>query len=173
MQFNPDISSRYSTSSNPRPDTGLLKDFILLAGIIALFTLFWPEQSGSTEPGGNLRIVFEATSGTPDAAETLLGRVESAHHNFGERAEISVIAYWDGIRMLRGEGNPLSDRLAKLADGGIDIIACQQSLKDAEMPSAELVPFARTVRSGAEEARRMEKQGWARVRDGESYVSPL
>lgn len=173
MQFTPDISS--STHSNePRPYAGLTKDLVLLAGIIAMFVLLWPDPTASTDSDNrSLKIVFEATIGNHDAAEALITRIESAHKNFRDQAEIAVVAYWDGVRMMRDADNPLDERLAHLADGGIDFIVCQQSMKDAEMPGSDVVAFARTVRSGSEEARRLEKQGWARVRDGESYVSPL
>ena len=174
MQFSPEFSSSSHSTSNLQPNSGLLKDLVLLLGIIGMFVLLWPEQAGGTDPlAQNLRIVFEATNGTAEAAEMLLDRIESAQKNFRDQAEISVVAYWDGVRMLRASANPLADRLANLADSGVDIIVCEQSMTDAEMPTSDLLPFARTVKSGSEEARRMEKQGWARVRDGDSYVSPL
>lgn len=173
MQFNPDISQS-DHPHEPRPHTGLAKDLILLAGIIAMFVLLWPDPSAGTDPDNrNLKIVFEATVGNQDAADALITRVERTHDNFRDQAEITVIAYWDGVRMMRAMGNPLDERLAQLADGGIEFMVCQQSLKDAEMPDSDVVAFARTVKSGSEEARRLEKQGWARVRDGESYVSAL
>jgi len=151
-----------------------LKDLVLLAGIIAMFALLWPEAtSGVDGDGRNLRIVFEATNGSDEATEALLTRIESTQRNLREHANISVVAYWDAVRALRSDENPFRVRLAKLADEGIDFIVCQQSLRDAEMKNGDLLPFTRTVRSGSEEARNRESQGWARVRDGESYVNPL
>jgi intracellular sulfur oxidation DsrE/DsrF family protein len=173
MAFNPDSSPSNHSSTIHDPGSGLLKDLVLLAGIVALFFVLWPEPAAGTDSGNSLRIVFEATNGSPEAADVLIGRIESAQRNFHGQAEIAIIAYWDGVRMLRATENPFAQRLTRLADAGVDIIVGQQSMKDAEMPESDLLPFARTVRSGAEEARRMEKQGWARVRDGETYVSPL
>lgn len=175
MSFSSDVSSSSTTRSpDLQPNSGLFKDFLLLLGIIAMFTLLWPAQGGGDNSAAkNLRIVFEATSGSSTTAETLLERVESAQKNFGAQGEITVIGYWDGVRMFRLADNPLAARLESLADSGVDFIVGEQSMKDSEMPSSDLLPFARTVKSGAEEARRMEKQGWARVRDGDSYVSPL
>ncbi len=174
MQFSPEFSSSSQSTSNLQPNSGLLKDLVLLVGIIAMFVLLWPEQADGPSPlAQNLRIVFEATSGTPETAESLLTRIENAQKNFGSQADISVVAYWDGVRMFRAPGNPLADRLASAADNGLDIIVCEQSMADAEIRSSDLLPFVRTVKSGSEEARQMEKQGWARVRDGDSYVNPL
>ncbi|MEX2381655.1 MAG: hypothetical protein WD490_04675, partial [Opitutales bacterium] len=59
------------------------------------------------------------------------------------------------------------------ADRGVDFVACQTGLNEARMTPSDLLGFARTVRSGRDEVERLETQGWARVRDGESYVSHL
>jgi intracellular sulfur oxidation DsrE/DsrF family protein len=166
-----------SPSYSPRPlepDTGLVKDILLLLGIVALFVLLWPDPaSGTDAPTGQPRVVFEATHGGSDAADQLLARVEHVRRNLGDHAEIALVAYWDGARTVCEQDNRFGKRLARLADAGVDIVVCQQSLRDAEIATSNLLPFVRTVRSGAEEARRLEREGWARVRDGEAYVNPL
>lgn len=169
MQLTPDLSRPDSSNLN-----GLGKDLLLLAGIIAMFFLLWPDESaGNDAESRTLKIAFEATTGSAPASEALIARIEGAEKTFRDSAEIVVVAYWDGVRMFREEDNALEERLAKLADNGVDFIVCQQSLTDAEMSQSDLLAFTRTVRSGSEEARRLEKQGWARVPDGDSYVSPL
>jgi intracellular sulfur oxidation DsrE/DsrF family protein len=150
----------------------LLKNLFLSILLFTLFTTFAP-AADRPEPEQRLKIVFEIHSGTDFAFEGFLAKMEGHQKTFAHLADIAVVATADGVGLLR-EGNlSLNARLAALADRGIDFIACSQALEELKMDSADLVRFARTVRSGPRELEKLKEQGWAHVADGENYVSNL
>lgn len=149
-----------------------LKNLFWLSLVLTLFPTFAP-AADRPGPEPRLKIVFEIHSGTDFAFEGFLAKMEGHQRTFAHLAEIAVVATADGVGLLR-EGNPkLNARLATLADHGIDFIACSQALEGLEMDRADLLLFARIVRSGPRELEKLKEQGWALVADGEDYVSNL
>lgn len=141
-----------------------------LAGILIGVLLASTPAFAADSEQRRLRIAFEISSDSAFAA--FVANVEGLQKNFGELADISVIACSRGAGLLRA-GNPLEARLAKLADQGVDFVVGSEGLAEVEMSPSDLVPFARTVRSGYQEIKQLQEQGWAWVGDGESYVSHL
>lgn len=150
---------------------GLAKDLFLLGVIGVAFSTCAPVNAN--EAPARLKIVFEMTLESSEAFGALVTDLEGLQKNFGEVTDITVVASSEGVKLYKIAGNVLQPRLAKLADRGVDFIACEQGLEEAAMETSDLLAFVRTVRSGREEVDQLEKQGWARVRSGESYVSHL
>lgn len=129
--------------------------------------------AASASDSGRLRIVFEFSNGQETAFDAFVANVEGLQENSGTLADITVVAISQGVGLLKSGEGSLQERLSKLADRGVDFVVCQKGLEAAGIESTDLLVFARIVRSGAEEVERLETQGWARVADGESYVSHL
>lgn len=122
---------------------------------------------------GRLKIVFELTNGQETALDAFVSDVEGLRKHSGSLAAITVIASSEGVALLRAGEDKLQQRLAKLADQGVDFVVCETSLEAANLTDGDLLGFARLVKTGNKEVERLEAQGWARVRDGDSYVSHL
>jgi len=155
----------------PRPAINHLRPFLLSLALI-LFAGSAP-AADNPDPKQRLKIVFEIHSGTDAAFEGFLAKMEALQKTFADLANIAVVATSDGVGLLQRGDDRLNARLAKLADRGIDFIACRQALTAREMNSADLLGFARTVPSGSAELGKLRQQGWAFVADGENYVSNL
>lgn len=140
--------------------------------ILGLLTALLPSAAGASDTG-RLKIVFEFSNGQSTAFDAFVANVEGLQKNSGTLADITVVATSLGVELLQNGEDSLQERLTKLADHGVDFVVCQAGLEAAGVAPTDLLVFARIVRSGAEEVGRLETQGWARVRDGESYVSHL
>lgn len=161
------------SASRRVPKPGTLRRLVVQGLGLCLLTGFTPiGAANAPETRENrLKIVFEMASDPDIASEKFVSNVEGLQKDFSNLANISVVASSQGVAMLQAKDNSLESRLAKLADLGVDFMVCSQGLEELEMEVSDLLSFARTVRSGSKEIERLKEQGWACVRDGESYVS--
>lgn len=163
-----------STPSRLHRHRQLLRRLLVLGLALIVGSLYAPRQLHAADNPGSerrLKIVFEINSGTDVAFEIFLANMEGLQKNFSDLADIAVVATSEGTGLLRTGNNPFESRLAKLADRGIDFMVCRAGLQELEVEPAELLGFARTVRSGGDEVEKLKEQGWAHVGDGETYVS--
>lgn len=148
------------------------KNYLLpIAMMFGFFTFFSSLPAQETAP--RLRIVFELSSGNVDALKALSANVDGLQKNANNLAIISVIAFENGVLLLRTGNDENEKQLAALADSGVDLAVCRMSLENAEIRRSEILNFVRTVKVGAEELNQLEEQGWVRIREGESYVTDL
>lgn len=141
---------------------------VALAGIVFLATALAETGDSRNE---RLKIAFELTSDS--SFDSFVSNVEGVKENFEDLAEITVVATSAGVELFRESDNSLHPRLAKLADQGVDFVVGSDGLEEREMTTGDLLGFARTVRSGRDEIEQLTTRGWARVPDGETYVSHL
>lgn len=139
---------------------------------VTIFATLIPIASADPEVR-RVKVVFEMTNGHEGVFDSFVANVEGLQKHSGSLADITVVASSQGVELFRTGDEGLQQRLAKLADRGVDFVVCQSGLEQAGITAPDLLGFARIVRSGSDEVERLENQGWARVRDGESYVSHL
>ena len=143
----------------------------LSAIIFILCFTFLPVSAQKGE--SRLRILFELSSGNKDSIDDLAKNVEGLRKNAENLADITVFACGNGVLLFHSEQEENAKNLAKMADKGVDFAVCRESLESAGMNESDLVSFARTVKECSKTIEKLEKQGWARIREGESYVSHL
>ncbi len=144
-----------------------LTKVIALAAIIAALPFTFmnaqTENPGASKPH---RTVFEVTMGGAEQWTAVLNNVENVRTALGAETEIEVIAHGKGLGMLAAKNNTLTDRMKKLAEGGVVFAACENTMKKKNVTKDQLVPFATTTDSGVAEVVRKQEAGWSYIKSG-------
>ena len=147
------------------PTMNIFKLLALLA-IIATPSLSQAQESKAPVDGTKHRIVFEVTMEGPEQWTAVLNNVENLRAALGAPTEIEVVAHSKGLGMLVAKDNALTDRMQKLADGGVVFAACENTMKKKNVTKDQLVPFAKTTDSGVAEVIRKQEAGWSYIKSG-------
>lgn len=112
------------------------------------------------------RIVFENNSG-PDAWDQVLGNIGNIKKAFaGEEVQVEVVCLGKGLSMLLKTNKDYEERLQKMAQEGVILSACQNSMRARNVKTEDLFSFAGQVDSGAAQIIRREEQGWSYLKSG-------
>ena len=139
---------------------------IVLAALAALPLTAMNAQTEKTSTDKTHRIVFEVTMEGPEQWTAVLNNVENLRTALGAATEIEVVAHSKGLGMLVAKDNGLTDRMKKLADGGVVFAACENTMKKKNVTKDQLVPFAKTTDSGVAEVIRKQEAGWNYIKSG-------
>jgi uncharacterized protein len=113
------------------------------------------------------RVVFELTSGEPEAWNAVLNNIENVRKSLGETStQVQLVAHGKGLDFLKSTQTAQKDRMKKLADAGIVFAACENTMKRQKVTKADLMPFATTVDSGVAEIVRKQEAQWSYIRSG-------
>jgi hypothetical protein len=90
------------------------------------------------------------------------------YHDKNEDVDVEVVAYGQGLHMLRADTSPVADRIKHLRElGKIQFSACshtKQNMEKTEGHAIPIVPEATVVPSGVVRLMELQEQGWSYVR---------
>ena len=78
-------------------------------------------------------------------------------------SQIEVVFWGPGIEMLKKTNTAYEDRLKKLSGLGVKLLACRNAMKNRNVTTEDLFPFAGQVDSGIAEIVRKQEAGWAYI----------
>lgn len=79
-------------------------------------------------------------------------------------AQVEVVFYGPGLLMLTPKAaKEYEEPLKKLADVGVKLVACKNSMKMRKVKTEDMFPFAGQVDSGIAEMVRKQEAGWAYI----------
>jgi intracellular sulfur oxidation DsrE/DsrF family protein len=91
------------------------------------------------------------------------------YHELGEEVAVEIVAYSQGLHMLRDDTSPVKDRItamrAKLKN--LTFAACnntKRAMEKAEGKEMTLIPEATIVPAGVVRLLELQEQGWAYLR---------
>ncbi len=113
------------------------------------------------------RVVFEVNTG-PDTWDQVMGNIENMRKAFGsEPLDVEVVCFGKGLDLIVTAKTPAAEQLKTLSDTGVKLMACQNSMRKHKVTTADLLPFAGQVDSGAAEVVRKQEDGWSYLKSGE------
>jgi intracellular sulfur oxidation DsrE/DsrF family protein len=130
--------------------------FVLLAGIAL------PQ----TPVPAKHHAIFQMTEPENNEWGALMAHVinlRKAFENDGG-VEVEVVFFGPGLSMLYKATSPYGDLLKQLADQGVKLTACQNSMRDRRIKTEDLFPFASQVDAGVAELVRKQEAGWAYIK---------
>ena len=77
--------------------------------------------------------------------------------------QVEVVFYGAGLNMLRKTNTAYEERLKKMKDSGVTIMACQNAMKLMNIKSEDLTPYATEVDSAMAELTRRQEAGYAYI----------
>jgi uncharacterized protein len=110
-------------------------------------------------------VVFQLTEPEGPAWESLATHVNNMRKALAQDggSQVEVVFFGPGLYMLRKTNSAYAERLKQLADSGVVLSACQNSMRDHGVKTEDLFPFASQVDSGIAELVRKQEAGWAYI----------
>ncbi len=145
--------------------TQIARRSFFLAGGAALVAAAWPvlTHAQTSTPVRN-RALFQVTENDPARWNLILNNMNALREDVGaEGVEIELVAYGPGLLMLTADSS-VKQRLADAIRKGVQVNACQNTMKGMKFTPADMAPDIGYVSSGVVEVMRKQQQGWAYIR---------
>ena len=139
------------------------RSFLLLSGA-ALLGAVAPLAFAQTSTPTKNRALFQVTDNDPARWNMILNNMQNLRDGVGgEPVEIELVAYGPGINMLKADSS-VKQRIAEALKAGVTVNACQNTMTNAKLVPADMLPNISYVPAGVVEVMRKQQQGWAYIR---------
>lgn len=110
------------------------------------------------------RLVIQVSDNDPAKWNLALNNAKNVQADLGkENVQIEIIAYGPGMNMLKAESKA-RDRVVGAMDGGIGIVACDNTIRNMKLKPEDLIGGIAHVDSGVVGIMKRQQQGWSYVR---------
>lgn len=151
----------------------LLRFLLAGSGLAALSS----RVSSAQEEGDDLRfpgdpaehkLVYQFNKADPDYQQHVLFSVGAVLRKYEDNVKLVVTCFGPGIHILakkpqRPVSEEIRQKVASLADYGVEFHACGNTMKSLNWTQADLLPFAKYVDVGAADLMELQEQGFAYV----------
>ncbi len=142
----------------------LARRIFLAAGAVLGGTVVAINAEAQSSPAGKHKVVFHVAA--PVGFFNNVNNIIDAFKPDGG-VQVDVIFNGQGLNMLVKAKSEYETHLKAVADRGVKLSACQNSMKRLKVTTEELFPFAAQVDSGVAELVRKQEAGWAYIKAGE------
>ncbi len=144
--------------------------FAVVAGLAGAALLWGPGQAAAGEFHGaasgkaSYGAIFQLDAGGNKAIKKTLNNIENLLHDkrVEGRIKVELIANSGGFDVYV-KNNGFEKRLRHLADEGVILAQCSNTLRERHIDRHDLYPFIHIVPSGVGEITVREAQGWAYI----------
>ena len=113
------------------------------------------------------RVVLDLTADSPEKWDGALRNAENVRKAFGpEQVEVQLVVHGKAYPLLQKTNTEMEARLRGLAEGGMRLSLCQNTMKRFNVTRESLFPFVDTVDAAMAELVRKQEAGWAYVKVG-------
>jgi len=130
----------------------------ILAALIAAFALAGAGHALAE------KIVVQVSDGNPVTWNQALNVVGNLREVYGAGTEIELVAFGQGINMLKFDA-PVSTRVVEAQKSlGAKIYACENSMAKNKLAKSDMAPDVVYVRAGVEHIITRQREGWVNLR---------
>jgi intracellular sulfur oxidation DsrE/DsrF family protein len=142
--------------------TSMKKTFPMVA-VITLLLSFAAVSQTPAKP--KYHVVFQMSEAEGPAWSSLVLHVNNTMKSLAETggAQVEVVFYGPGLLMLTKASKSFEEPLKRMSENGVKLIACRNAMKNRNVKSEDLFPFAEEVDSGIAEMVRKQEAGWAYI----------
>lgn len=117
-------------------------------------------QNGSEKQ----KLVIQVSDGDAAKWNLALNNAKNVQEELGaDKVDIEIVAYGPGISMLKMDA-ATSSRVSEMAKAGVQIVACENTMRNQKLVKADMHPDISYAASGVTEIMRRQRQGWSYVR---------
>lgn len=119
----------------------------------------------STPPGAaRQKVIFHVGDAEPAKWTVALNNVFNVRKDLGAaNVDVEIVAVNAGMRMLKLD-SPESSRVAEAIQGGVRVVACENSMKGQNITRDDLLPGLGYVPAGVVELMQRQREGYAYIR---------
>ena len=133
--------------------------FVLAALVVALSLCLFGAGHALAE-----KIVVQVSDGNPVTWNQALNVVANLREVYGAGTEIELVAFGQGINMLKFDA-PVSSRVVEAQkNNGAKIYACENSMAKNKLSRNDMAPDVVYVRAGVEHIISRQREGWVNLR---------
>jgi intracellular sulfur oxidation DsrE/DsrF family protein len=131
-------------------------------------TLILPLLAFATSTGAGSalaeKIVLQVSDGNPTTWNQALNVVGNLREAYGADAQIELVAFGQGINMLKFDA-PVVSRLTEVQSKlGAKVYACENSMARNKLSRSDIAPDVIFVKAGVEHIISRQREGWVNIR---------
>ncbi len=140
------------------------RSFIAAAGTLLAGAFFTSRAQASDKVGKPNRLVIQVSDNDPGKWGLALNNAQNVINDLGaSTVALEIVVYGPGIGMLKSD-SPMASRIAAALKGGMQIVACENTLKAQKLTRADMLPDIGYVPAGVVELMQKQQQGYAYIR---------
>jgi intracellular sulfur oxidation DsrE/DsrF family protein len=114
------------------------------------------------------KLVYQLNKADEEYQQHVLFSVGAMLRKWGDNISIVVVGIGPGIHILgKHPGRPVSEeikqRVASLAQYGVEFHACGNTMKSLKWEEKDILPFAKIVEVGASDLMELQEQGYSYI----------
>jgi len=112
------------------------------------------------------KVVMQVSDNDPAKWNLALNNANNLQKDLGVDdvdVDVEIVVYGPGIGMLKA-GSAVAPRIASALQGGIQVVACQNTMAGMHLEKADMLPTIGYVPAGVVELMKKQQQGWAYIR---------
>ncbi|MCW3466468.1 DsrE family protein [Chitinophaga nivalis] len=114
-----------------------------------------------------MQVVFQITSGAPDASKALLGQLNNLLQYFSSRETriaVEVVVHGDAWPLLLSHENPYTEKIMSLVAREVKWLICQNTLNSHQLDATQLFAFTAVVPAAVAHLVERQAAGWAYIK---------
>lgn len=110
------------------------------------------------------KVVMQVSDADTGKWNLVLNNAKNIQQSYGaEKVDIEIVTFGPGIAMLRSN-SVSAKQIEEAKQTGINIVACQNTMKGMKLTPDDMLPNTSYVPSGVVEIMKKEKEGYAYIR---------
>jgi uncharacterized protein len=140
-----------------------MKNINILA--VALSLIFASLDTVAAEaPAAKERVVIQVSDADTAKWNLALNNAKNVQQAYGaDKVDIEIVTYGPGIGMLKMD-SVIANRIDESKKAGIEIVACQNTMKNMKLTADDMLPNTSYVPSGVVELIKKQNEGYAYIR---------
>ena len=111
------------------------------------------------------KIIFQINQDNQHELYGALNNVSNVLAEYSpELVQVKVVAFGEGIALLKAKNNPFIDRIKWMMDVGVDFVACGRTMRTKNLQKSDLIDGISFVDTGLTEVIERQADGWNYVR---------
>ncbi|MDE2615466.1 MAG: DsrE family protein [Burkholderiales bacterium] len=138
--------------------------FVAAAGTLLAGAFFASRAQATAKDDRPNKLVIQVSDNDPGKWGLALNNAQNVVNDLGaSTVALEIVVYGPGIGMLKSD-SPMAARIAAALKGGMQIVACENTLKAQKLTHADMLPDIGYVPAGVVELMQKQQQGYAYIR---------
>ncbi len=140
------------------------RGFVAAAGALLAGALLAGRAQAAEPKAKPNRLVIQVSDNDPGKWNLALNNAQNVINDLGSATvALEIVVYGPGIGMLKSD-SPVAARIAAALKGGMQIVACENTLAAQKLTRADMLPDIGYVPAGVVELMQKQQQGYAYIR---------
>lgn len=138
--------------------------FVAAAGTLLAGVFFASRAQATAKADKPNKVVIQVSDNDPGKWGLALNNAQNVIQDLGaDTVALEIVVYGPGIGMLKID-SPVASRIAAALKGGMQVVACENTLKAQKLTRADMLPDIGYVPAGVVELMQKQQQGYAYIR---------